>query len=69
MSKLRPDYTTPEGAGRLIARIKAHWAEQGFHDIGVKLEAPPIGDAGRIPRVDIRSALVDGRPRAMGRRA
>lgn len=57
------NFTDREGAAELKARIEAYWAERG-HQVQVMLIDAPFNPAVRAARVDVRSNMVDGMPRA-----
>ncbi len=57
------DWTNPAGAAQLKARIEDYWRERGF-EIKVTLVDGPFNAALRASRVDVRSELVNGLPRA-----
>ncbi len=57
------DFCSREGAQAIKARIEAYWAERG-HDVMVVLENVGFHPAIRAARYDIRSDMIDGRPRA-----
>jgi hypothetical protein len=64
-----PDYCTQDGAAALKATIEAYWAERGQHVL-VSLHNVGFHPAIRAARFDVRSDMVNGKPRgaAVGRR-
>lgn len=57
------DWTNPTGAAQLKSRIEDYWRERGY-EIQVTLVDGPFNAALRASRVDVRSELVNGLPRA-----
>jgi len=57
------DYTDRNGAEQLKARIESYWRERGY-DIEVWFVEGSFTMALRASRVDVRSELVNGLPRA-----
>ncbi len=62
------DWTGASGASALKARIEAYWRGRGF-EVQVMLVDGPFSAALRATRVDVRSELVNGLPRAALKRA
>lgn len=58
-----PDWTCASGAAALKARIEAYWLGRGY-EVQVMLVDGPFSAALRATRVDVRSELVNGLPRA-----
>ena len=59
-----PDYCTHNGAAALKATIEAYWAERGQHVL-VSLHNVGFHPAIRAARFDVRSDMVNGRPRGV----
>lgn len=57
------EYTDRAGANELKARIEAFWRARG-HEVQVMLVEGGFTAALRAARMDVRSDLVNGRPRA-----
>jgi len=57
------NFTDRSGANLLKERIEAYWRERGY-EIQVNLVEAPFTPAIRSARIDIRSELVNGWPRA-----
>jgi len=57
-----PDYCTQGGAAALKATIEAYWAERGQHVL-VSLHNVGFHPAIRAARFDVRSDMVNGKPR------
>lgn len=57
------NFTDRTGARVLKERIEAYWRERGF-EIQVNLVEAPFSPAIRAARVDIRSELINGLPKA-----
>jgi hypothetical protein len=57
------EYTDRAGASELKARIEAYWRERG-HEVQVMLVEGGFTAALRAGRMDVRSDLVNGMPRA-----
>lgn len=56
------DLCTPDGARRLKERIESYWKERGY-DVSVDLVDAGFMPAMRSARTDVRSNMVNGRPR------
>ena len=56
------DYCTQDGAQSLKAKIEAYWAERGQHVL-VSLQNVGFHPAIRAARFDVRSDMVNGKPR------
>ena len=56
------DYCSQAGAGALKAMIEAYWAARGQH-VSVALHNVGFHPAIRAARFDVRSDMVNGRPR------
>jgi hypothetical protein len=59
-----PDYCTEGGAAALKATIEAYWAERGLHVL-VSLHNVGFHPAIRAARFDVRSDMVNGKPRGV----
>jgi hypothetical protein len=59
----RNNFTDRQGASELKARIEEYWRKRGF-EVQVILVEAPFSPAVRAARVDVRSDLVNGWPRA-----
>lgn len=59
------DYCSREGAAALKAMIEAYWRERG-HDVMIVLNNVGFHPAIRAARFDVRSDMVNGRPRTTG---
>lgn len=57
------DWTCASGAAQLKNRIEAYWRSRGY-EVQVMLVDGPFSAALRATRVDVRSELVNGLPRA-----
>jgi hypothetical protein len=57
------EFTDRAGAAELKTRIESYWRERG-HDVQVMLVEGSFTPALRASRVDVRSDLVNGLPRA-----
>ncbi len=62
------DYCSREGALALKAKIEAYWAERG-HNVMIALHNVGFHPAIRAARFDVRSDMVNGMPRATGKKA
>lgn len=62
-TRVDADWTNPSGAAQLKARIEDYWRERGY-EIAVTLVDGPFNAALRASRVDVRSELINGLPRA-----
>ena len=58
------DYCSQQGAFALKAMIEAHWAERGQRVV-VALHNVGFHPAIRAARFDVRSDMVDGKPRGV----
>jgi hypothetical protein len=58
-----PDYCSQHGAGALRATIEAYWAERGQHVL-VSLHNVGFHPAIRAARFDVRSDMLNGKPRS-----
>ncbi|MFT3729316.1 MAG: hypothetical protein QM759_15945 [Terricaulis sp.] len=56
------DYCSREGALALKAKIEAYWRERG-HDVMIALNNVGFHPAIRAARYDVRSDMVNGKPR------
>jgi hypothetical protein len=59
-----PDYCSQHGAHALKATIEAYWAERGQHVL-VSLHNVGFHPAIRAARFDVRSDMVNGKPRGV----
>jgi hypothetical protein len=59
------DFCNVDGARRLKQRIEEYWRERGF-TVDVKLVEAPFVAAMRSARMDVRSDMVNGFPKASG---
>ena len=59
-----PDYCSQNGAHALKATIEAYWAERGQHVL-VSLHNVGFHPAIRAARFDVRSDMVNGKPRGV----
>jgi hypothetical protein len=57
------DWTCPAGAAALKSKIETYWRERGY-EVQVLLVDGPFSAALRATRVDVRSEMVNGLPRA-----
>lgn len=62
------DWTNSAGAAALKAKIEAYWRERGY-EVQVMLVDGPFSAALRATRVDVRSELINGLPRAALKRS
>ena len=62
-----PDYCSQDGAAALKATIEAYWAERGQHVL-VSLQNVGFHPAIRAARFDVRSDMLNGKPRGFALR-
>ncbi len=62
------DFCSRDGAQALKDKIEAYWRERG-HDVMIALHNVGFHPAIRAARFDVRSDMVNGMPRAKGKRA
>lgn len=60
------DFCSRDGAQRLKTKIEAYWAERG-HKVQVMLLNVGFHPAIRASRFDVRSDMINGRPRTVAR--
>lgn len=56
------DFCTREGALRLKERIESYWKERGY-DVNIELLEAGFMPAMRSARTDVRSNMVNGKPK------
>ncbi len=61
------DWTCATGAAAIKSKIEAYWRDRGY-EVQVMLVDGPFSPALRASRVDVRSELINGLPRAALRR-
>jgi hypothetical protein len=61
------DFCSRDGASALKAKIEAYWRERG-HNVMISLQNVGFHPAIRAARYDVRSDMVNGMPRAAGRK-
>jgi|CXWL01.1.fsa_nt_gi hypothetical protein len=57
------DWTCATGAAAIKSKIEAYWRDRGY-EVQVMLVDGPFSPALRASRVDVRSELINGLPRA-----
>lgn len=62
------DWTCATGAAAIKSKIEAYWRDRGY-EVQVMLVDGPFSPALRASRVDVRSELINGLPRAALKRA
>ncbi|MEQ1617903.1 MAG: hypothetical protein ABL883_06120 [Terricaulis sp.] len=62
------DWTCATGAAAIKTKIEAYWRDRGY-EVQVMLVDGPFSPALRASRVDVRSELINGLPRAALKRA
>ncbi len=62
------DWTNSNGAAALKTKIETFWRERGY-EVQVMLVDGPFSAALRATRVDVRSELINGLPRAALKRS